>query len=141
MVRWTDGRGLRRRIDLQAAVVLGNGERRLRLEIDVLLSAGIGPAADHDMASGPGLVHVAQGERAGDADERAAGVGFPRIEDGRKRLDLESDQGPGGAGGFHAFRDDKRDGLADEVDFVRGQQRLVLDDVADLVLSREYRGP
>jgi hypothetical protein len=53
-----------------------------------------------------------------------------------KRFDLDADQGAGVPGRREAFRDNEREGLADVVDRIRGQQGLVLNDIADLVLSR-----
>ncbi len=109
------GGGLGRGKDFQSAVVTRYGQRRLRLQVHMLLAAGVGPAGDHDAAERPGSIHVAHGEGAGRADESACGKGLARVEDGGKRLDVELDQGPGGAAGGRAFGDDQGHRLADEI--------------------------
>ena len=66
---------------------------------------------------------------------------LPRVEDGGEAVRCRDlIRARAASGGRRAFGDDQGHGLADVIDFVRGQQGLVLDDVADLVLPRNVAG-
>ncbi len=131
------GRGLGGGEQSNPVALLGNRHRRLGLEVEVLLATGIHPAVDDRVAVGPRPIDVAalQGPRGG--DQAAEGERLPGVVDSGLFLDLDGYGGGSQPRLGHALGHHQRHRLADEMDLAIGQQGLVLDDAADLILARD----
>ena len=126
---------LRRRVHEHRAVLDRLGERALGLEVEVLLRARVGPTAHDVRAARPGRIDVAQREGARGHEQVASRRGLARVEDGRARLDLERDRAAGPPGGASAVGQHHGHRLPHVVHRALGQQGLVGQDAADLVLA------
>jgi len=101
----------------------------------VLLSPRIGAALEDEIALLPGARDIAQGENARGLDELAAPGRFALIEHGRLLTAFDADEVQGCARGRGGTGHEQSDGLADKIEFLRGQKRFIGEDTADLVLA------
>ncbi len=122
---------------LQGVVLDRKGQGPMGLEVVMLLGPA-GGAARNDMLTflkGP-LGIPADLDPLLPVDHPPL-IGFPGVEDRFAGLDLQLDQLTGGPGGPPGLGHHQRDRLADVLQFILGQEGLVLDDVPDLVLARD----
>ena len=126
-------RRLRRRMHADAAVVARQGQRALRLQVDVLGRADVDFAADHRRAGRPGGIDVAEREGSRRLDQLAGGEGRARVEAGGKWLPVGRHQATAAPGPVSRIGDDQRERLADAMHLAGGKQRFVVREVADLV--------
>ena len=112
----------------------------LGLEVDVLLTADLARALDHDVAPIPGRVDVANLEGDRSIDDLTPSEGLPRLGDRRPLVELDPDQVPCLPGLLRTLGHHQGDRVAAEVHPAFGQERLVLNDRPDLVLARHVLG-
>ena len=134
------GRVLGRGPDVDVAILARRGQRDLAFEVEVILAAdrelalhaagrgrqrGLGVAARHALAGLDLQVHLTRG-----CD----------VDGGRQLFVLDHGLGRGGAGGGDRGRGDGEQALADAVDLAGGEQLVVMDDGADIVLAGHVLG-
>ena len=133
------GRVLGRGPDGDLVVLSRHGQGDLSFEVEMLLPADAHPTIEQAARCGGdgGLgVAAAQGERVGDERRRSASP-LHGVEDGRQLRVLDVRQRRGAAGLVAGAGGDGEDRLADELDQVGRQQRLVVAvGRADIVLAR-----
>ena len=129
-------RVLGRGVDGDLARLAGNGQGRLGLQVEMLLPAGAEGPFDHVLGPLERGRGVSPRHPAGRADEVTAGDRVVDRQNGRQRFHLEPDRGPGRAQGRPALAGQHDDRLADMMALVRGQQLLVVEDRAEMVVAR-----
>jgi hypothetical protein len=106
----------------------------------VFLAARFDAALDHQGAGRPGGGDVAQGEGARRRDQRSRCCRLARIQKRGQLLDLQAHGRQGLPRLLRRLGHHQRQRLAAEVDLAGGEQRLVGDDAADLVLAGDVGG-
>ena len=127
------GRILRRRVNGERVEFTRHGDRRLRLEVEVILPAVDPNAFDDVLGFGERALGVAAVDVADRPDEVAALLRFVDREDRLELLDVELDRLLRRLDRVAILRRDDRHRLADERDLVLGQKDLVGDDRAEEV--------
>ena len=124
---------------LHRAVLLGDGTRALRLQVEVLLPADLAAPLHHHVALLPGAGDVAHRHGARRMDQVAVREPLARVDHHRQVVDLDLDQLARlprlvrGAGHYQGDR------VADEAHLPLHQQLLVLEDRAEAVDRRGCR--
>ena len=127
-------------MDLEAAVLTGDRQGGLGLEVEVVLAAAGELAVEAQHGSGEGDLDVAAAHAVRGAEVR---VGRDRVgdrEDRRGGLHVDHERSRGRATGRERLADDERDELADGVEVFVGQQRLVVDDRPDAIVAGDIGG-
>ncbi len=102
----------------------------------MLLAAGAKGPLEHVLGPRQRGLGVAPRQPPGRADEVPAGDRVVDRQHGRQRFHLEPDRGPGRAEGRATLAGQHDDRLADVMALVCGQQLLVVEDRAEVVVTR-----
>jgi hypothetical protein len=121
--------------DMEPALLARRRQRRLAFEVEMLLAAHLEAAGQPVRRRGARCVGIAAAHILGRLDLRAGGLRVGDGDQSRARRDRGLAQPRGAAGGTGAGRRDEEEGLARVDDLVLGQQRLVMDDRADIVFA------
>ena len=134
------GRMLGRGMDGDVAVLTGQREGDLALEVKMLLSADAEFGGEPMRRAGQRRLRIAAYDRGRRLHVGFAGERRRDIEDRLLGLDLHDDLFGGRPRCIEGLRDDHRQGLAGELDPVDGEQRLVLADRRDVVAAGNVLG-
>ena len=135
------GRMLGRGMDDDVAVLAGQREGDLTLEVEMLLPADAEFGRQAMRRAGQRRCRIAAHQRGRRLHIRLAGQCRRDVEDRLFGLDLHDDLFGGRPRGVEALGDDHRQGLAGELDPVDGEQRLVLADGRDVVAAGNVLRP
>ncbi len=134
---------LRGGVDGELIVLARYRDRRLRLEVEVILPAVHPDALDHVVGLGEATLQVAAPDVAYGTDEVVALLRFVDREDRLERLDVDFDRRLRRLDRLARLRRDDDDRLTDEHDDVLGEEDFVLqdrpEDVVREVVMREER--
>ena len=130
------GRVLRRRVHEERAVLAGDDQRGVGLEIEVILRAAFEFALDDQRRTSQRSVDITSSYAVGFRQKRVGGERASDVVDRLERLVLDFDRCCGGAACGVAVGDDERHTLADREHFFFGEQRLVVSHRGDVVRPR-----
>ena len=122
------------------------GDHPVRLDVELLLRAGLVFALDDDLGLGPRGVDVAAGDEVAledvvlAPDDLAAGERFDRVEDGGHRLDVDGDVTPRLLEQQPIGVREEDDRLLGVIDPGVGEVRLIVGDQRDDVLAGNVAG-
>lgn len=130
-------RALRGAVDQDSAVVFGDRQRGLRLQIELLLTAHDGPAFDDQGAIRPSAVRIAACKGLGRLEECTLGLGCQRVELCRQRVELEAECRDAGPCLLRVIGDHQRQGLSRIAELRGCHQRFIVHGDPDLVLPED----
>ena len=130
-------RVLRRVVHEDPAVLARHREGDLALQVELFLPADAPPARQPVRGGGQGGARVAALERHGRQHERALRERILDREDGRELLVLDARQPRRAARLVDRRRDDEEDRLADVLDLLGRENRIVVHDRADVIAARD----
>ena len=133
-------RVLGRAVDEHVAVFPRHGVRHLALEVELLLAADAKAALQPVRRGGKRRLPVTALERDRGDHERLLRERVLDGEDRRQVLVLDDGEPRRPARRIDRLGDDEEDRLADELHFVGGEDRIVVQDRPDVVLARNVRG-
>ena len=134
------GRILRGGVDSDLSLLPGRGNRRLALEVELLLAAARELAFDSVLRLAPRACEVSSLDATRRPEERALSNRLLDAQDGWLLIDEDAHGVATTARCIHAGSGDDDDRLPDVVDAIFREKRLVREDRAEAVVSGNVRG-